>query len=283
MLPGVRIASLLPSMQRTERRVAEAILEDRRTSVELTAQQLAEHVGVGRTSVIRAARSLGYESYPQLRVALVQELALEDAAALPSEHEGQQGSALERVRARVARFSARLGNSVSALTPEVVDGFVRALDESDRVLVAANGLSSPIALDLVLRLNAVGRPSEHFMEGMAQLIAARQLGAGSVCIAVSGSGANRATLETLRAARASGAATIVVTSFAQSPATGLADLSLVIPPITDGFQDELMHTSRAALVLVVEQLVDAFVELRGDDAREARAAALSVLAGSLQA
>ena len=73
--PTARIQSLAPSLQPGERRVVEAIVADRNATVEHTAQELADAVGVGRTTVIRAAQSLGFEGYPQLRVALAQELA----------------------------------------------------------------------------------------------------------------------------------------------------------------------------------------------------------------
>ncbi|MDA3147237.1 MurR/RpiR family transcriptional regulator [Leucobacter sp. UCMA 4100] len=277
--PSVRIASLAPSMQPTERRVAQWIAQDRQAAVECSAQDIADQVGVGRTTVIRATRTLGYDGFPQLRVALAQELALETVA---DDAEPSDQTRLGKLRQSVAQFSGRLGDSVAALTAEGVDAFVDALDTADRVLVVANGLSGPLALDLVLRLNAAGRPAEYFSDGMAQMIAARQLGEGSTCIVLSGSGANRATLDVMEAVRAGGAHQIVITSFAKSAAHDLADTTLVVPPVKGGFHDELMHTSRAALMLVTELLVQAFVEHRGERGRQARLAALSVLAGSLQ-
>ncbi len=314
--PSVRIASLAPALQRTERRVVEAIAADRDGAVACTAQALAERVGVGRTTVIRAAQSLGYDGYPQLRVALVQELALESAAAGVGAGAGAGGGAgagaagggggagaagvgangagaagagelgdatiLSTLRARIARLAARLDDTLAALTPEAVDAFVRALDSADRLLVVANGLSSPLGLDFAMRLASAGRPVEQFADAMAQQIAARQLGAGSVCVAFSGSGANRATLEAMSAARASGAQVLAVTSFARSAVEQQSDVALVVPPVGGSFHDELIHTSRAALMLLTEHLVDALVEMRGDRGREARAAVLTVLAGALE-
>lgn len=278
--PSVRIAALAPSLQRTEQRVVEAIAADRGGTVERTAQELADTVGVGRATVIRAAQSLGYDGYPQLRVALVQELAFEASRSeprRPAETTGVQG-----LRERVSQYGSRLGDTMSALTDEAVEAFIGTLDSADRVLVIANGLSSPLGLDLVLRLNAAGRPAEHFADAMAQQIAARQLGAGSACVVFSGSGANRTTLEAMAAARTGGAAVLAITSFARSAAAEAADVVLVVPPVNEGFRDELIHTSRAALMLLTEQLLDLFIAHRGERGREARATALSVLGGSLQ-
>ncbi|GAB3601495.1 MurR/RpiR family transcriptional regulator [Microbacterium tumbae] len=274
--PLARIAALMPSLQPGERRVVEAILADRSTAVERTAQELADAVGVGRTTVIRAARSLGYEGYPQLRVALAQEVALESTATMDTD-----GTLVGAVRAGVNRFAAKLGNTVSALTEEDLREFIHLLDTSHRVLVLANGLSGSLGADLVLRLNSAGRPAEILPDALSQQISARQLGAGSLCVVISGSGANRSTLDGMRAAKAGGAKLVALTSFARSRVADAADVALVVPPVNESFQDELIHTSRAAMMLLIEQLVDLFIAHRGERGREAQAASLSVLGGGI--
>lgn len=276
-LPTARVASLAPSLQPSERRVAEAIVADVGGAIDRSAQELAELVGVGRATVIRTAQTLGYDGYPQLRVALARELAL----GVRDEANTADGTLVGELRAAVDRFGARLGQTVSALTEPDLEVLLDALDTAERVLVAANGLSAPLGLDLVLRLTAAGRPAEYLPDGLAQEIAAKQLGAASVCVALSGSGASRSTLAVMAAAKASGARVVALTSFARSAVAELADVTLVLPPVNDSFHDELVHTSRAALMLITESLVELLVVRRGDRARTARSATLSVLSHSL--
>lgn len=273
-----RITALAPSLHPGERRVAEAIANDLSTAVERTAQEAAEAIGVGRATVVRTAQALGYDGYPQLRVAAARDLALRttDASLLAD------GTILGSLRASSERFASRLGHTLSGLTEEALQTFVGALDEAARVLVIANGLSSPLGLDLALRLNAAGRPAEHLSDALAQRIAARQLGADAVCLVVSGSGANETTLAAMTAAQANGCRVLAITSFAQSAVTDLADTALIVPAVNDTFQDELLHTSRAALMLVTEALVDALLTRRGDRGRDARAAVLEVLGSSIR-
>lgn len=281
--PSARIAALAPSLQRTERLVVETIERDRVRAVELTAQQLADWAGVGRTSVIRAAQSLGYEGYPQLRVALVQELAAEGSQQHEhTEIEGGESSALGTLRRRVSHVGSRLVDTVSVVTPDVVDRFLETLDRPGRLLVIANGLSGPLGLALVMRLNTLGRAVEYHTDPISQQIAARQLGTTGTCLVVSGSGANRATLEAMQAAKDGNAQVVAITSFANSPITALADLALVFPPINDSFQDELIHTSRAALMLITEELVELYADRLADRGHSARALALSALASSIK-
>ena len=275
--PSVRIAALAPSLQPSERRIADAIAADLSGSVECTAQQLADLVGVGRASVIRTAQTLGYDGYPQLRVALARELAFGQDAP----HEAGDGTLVGALRAGVDAFGRSLPRVTAALTEQGVADFVTALDDADRVLIAANGLSAPLALDAAMRLGAAGRPAEYVPDTLAQQIAARQLTPRAVCLALSGSGANRSTLSVASAARDAGARVLALTSFANAPLVQLADTALVVPPVTDSFRDELLHTSRAALSLVTEQIVVLLLDRRGERAKAARAAVLAVLSQSL--
>lgn len=275
--PTARIAMLAPSLQPSERRVAEAIAADAAGSIERTAQEIADLVGVGRATVIRTAQTLGYDGYPQLRVALAREAAsLAPAAAAPTD-----ATMLGALRGAVDRFAGRIGRSVSALTDESLERFVAGLDGATRLLVAANGLSMPVGVDLAMRLTSAGRPAEYVVDTLGQQITAKQLGAGSACLVVSGSGVNRASIDVMTAARESGATVLAITSFPRSAVAELADVALVVAPVDDSFRDELLHTSRAGLMLVTESLVGLLVARRGASAAAAQAATLSVLSHSL--
>jgi len=264
-----RIAALEPSLQRSERRVVATVAENLAAAVECTAQELAARAGVGRASVIRTAQTLGYDGYPQMRVALARELAL-----APSQ-EASPDTAIGRLHSAVEQFGRNLPRLTAALTEELVEKFVAAVDAAPRVVVVATGLSAPLGLDLAMRLSAAGRPAEYLPDALAQQIAAGSLEPGSVCLVLSGSGATATSLDAAAAARQSGATVLVMTSFARAPLVAHADVALVIPPVTESFPEELLHTSRAALALVIETLVDVLVARRGSRGWQARAAAIA--------
>lgn len=245
----------------------------------MTAQQLADHVGVSRASVIRTAQTLGYSGFPQLRVALAQEAASARAATA---FDPATGSMLDMVQHNVAQFSHRLEASFGAIDDTALAETVRLLDAADRVLVVANGFSAPLGLDLAQRLISAGRSAEFHTDAMAQRIAAHHLGAQSVCFVFSGSGANRPTLEAAERARESGAAVIAMTNFASSPLTQLATVVLLLPPANNSFQDELIHTSRAALMVLTEQIVELLLAYRGERGAEARGVVLSLLGDAIE-
>src|SRR5690606_10447706 len=231
--PTTRIAMLAPSMQPSERRVALAIAADVDAAVERTAQEIADAVGVGRATVIRTAQTLGYDGYPQLRVARARDRATSGRTA----DDADDPTMLGALRGAVDRFAARLAHTVSAVTEETLPAFVHELDRADTLLVAANGLSAPIRAGLAIRLTAAGRPAEYVADTLGQQITASQLGAGSACLVVSGSGVNRASIDVMTAARTGGARVLAITSFPRSPVAESADAVLVVAPINDSFRD----------------------------------------------
>ncbi|MBU4464554.1 MAG: MurR/RpiR family transcriptional regulator [Actinobacteria bacterium] len=272
----VRIQAMLNTLQPSERRVADLIVGEPEVVVELTAQELADRAGVARSSVVRACQTFGYRGYPQLRVALAAELGGQ------TDRSADHGSSvLGRMRTAIDRAAQSLPAATALMDERVVAHAVTAIAHARRVLVVANGLSAPVASDLAMRLTAVGRPAEIVADAIAQQIAARQLSASDVCIVVSGSGANEASLRAAGAALSGGAEVIAVTSFASSPLVDVAALALVIAPAGASFRDELVHTSRAAHAVFAEVLVEAVADELPERAREVRAQVLEILSDNL--
>lgn len=273
--PTVRIATALPTVLASERRVLEEVLHQPERVVESTAQEVADRVGVGRSTVVRACQAIGYKGYPQLRVALAAELAHRD------EEVDYGSSALGRLRSDIAALAAALPQVTAVLDEDTVERAVGVLTGSRRLLVLANGLSAPLATDMAMRLTAVGRPADFVADSIGQQIAARGLAPGDGCVVLSGSGASEATLKVARAARQGGAAVVAVTSFRGSPLGELADVELVVAPAATTFQHELERTSRIALAVLVESLVGVVAARSGAVAQATHDRVLDILSDNL--
>lgn len=273
--PTVRIATALPTVLASERRVLEEVLHQPERVVESTAQEVADRAGVGRSTVVRACQAIGYRGYPQLRVALAAELAHRDQEV------DYGSSALGRLRADIAALAAALPQVTAVLDEDTVERAVGVLTGSRRLLVLANGLSAPLATDMAMRLTAVGRPADFVADSIGQQIAARGLAPGDGCVVLSGSGASEATLKVARAARQGGAVVVAVTSFRGSPLGELADVELVVAPAATTFQHELERTSRIALAVLVESLVSVVAARSGAVAQATHDRVLDILSDNL--
>lgn len=267
---SARIAALAGALPPTEQRVADTLVADASAAVDCTAQELADLAGVSRASVIRTAQTLGYDGYPQMRVAVAREVALAAAHDDTAGHDG----VLHR---RLDQFARNVPRIMATVTEEAAGRFVAALDRAARVVVVATGLSAPLGLDVAMRLGAAGRPAEYVPDTMGQQIAAATLSEGSACLVISGSGATQTSIEAAAAARATGADVLAVTSFARAPLLEHATQALVVPPVNDSFSDELFHTSRAALTLVLEALIEMLAAQRDPTGMGVRATTLALI------
>jgi len=198
-------------------------------------------------------------------------------------HPGREWTARETLVARsdLDALAAALPRVASVLGEAEVEDAVARVVAARRLVVVASGLSSPLALDLSMRLTAVGRPAEFVADPVGQQIAVSRLSPEDVVVVISGSGANELSLRGARSARAAGAAVVAVTSFATSPLGALADVALVVAPAKAGFRHEVERTSRIPHVIVLESLVEIVADRLGATAADARAGVLTILSENL--
>ncbi|ACQ78416.1 transcriptional regulator, RpiR family [Beutenbergia cavernae DSM 12333] len=225
-----RLPGLLPTLRSSERRIAEAILDDPQAVSRDTIEQLAARCGTSKTSVTRFCRTIGLAGYTELRLALA----------------GDVG------RRRDESWRAELGSSADPQNPadvvvdELLTANVRALTETvrtlDRAALAASvdalasagridlygiGGSGTVAADLQRRFHRIGRVAHAWSESHDALTGAAMLGASDVAIALSHTGETSEVAAALALARDRGATTIAVTNYPGSAVAAAADLVLV--------------------------------------------------------
>ncbi len=274
--PAVKINTVINSLVPTERKVAELILTQPEVALESTAQELAEIVGVGRSTVIRACQSFGYKGYLQLRVALAKQLAVQHTAPNSFDQSG-----IGQLAYDAHQISERLPQAIATVDAQTYDLVIQTLNSNRRILCVGHGLSTPIALDLAMRLSSLGKQSEFIFDPLAGQITARHLNTDDSVVVISGSGASDLSLRTANSGKESGAKVIAITSFASSPLVSLADYSLVISPITGGFQDELEHTGRVNHFVLINSLINSIQAVMGEPSLRARARTLEVISENL--
>lgn len=289
------IRSLLPSLLPAEHAVATLLLERPADVVEMSSQQVGDAAGVSRATVVRAAQSMGFTGYQQLRVLLARDAGFRaHAAGGPAVQasattvagtagvEAASGAEAARIVAATFRHAAAsIAGMPALLTPEGIDRAVTALAEARRLQIVGNGLSGPVAMDAAARLTAIGRPAEYSPDVVTQQITARLLGPADAALVISGSGVSAASVRAARAAHDAGASVIAVTAFARTALTDVADTALIVtmPDLT--FREEVTSTSRLPQVILIEALVAAVAARLGDAASAAKALALETIGDTL--
>lgn len=261
-----------------EARVAELILARPNWVIEATLAEVADAAGVSGATVVRTAQRVGYRGFPHLRVMLARDAGATAAAEAADDTSTPAG---EAVKAHVRDVARSADSMVALIDPAAVERAIDLLASAGRVLVVGTGVSSPVATDLAMRLSAIGRPADAPVDHLDQQIRSRLLGAGDLCVAVSGTGASRSTLRSARAATEAGAAVLGLSAFAGSLLSDLATVEVVVGLPGEGFSDELRTTSRVPQLILNGALVSALRARDVDAAEAARVNVLDVVAGEL--
>jgi DNA-binding MurR/RpiR family transcriptional regulator len=253
----VRIRAVLPSLRPAQRRVADAVLQDPAGTAELPIGRLAHECDTSAATVMRFCHAVGFQSYPELRLALARETSREaaqtpDGAVLSPDIDGDDS--LADVVAKIAfTDAAAVQDTAATLDLDVLARAIDAVVAARRVDVYGIGASGFVGQDLHQKLHRIGLLAFAWPDPHAALTSAALLDTDCVAIGISHTGTTTDTVDALAAARESGARTIAITNFVPSPLTGCADLVLATAARETTFRSGAM-ASRIAQLAVIDCL-----------------------------
>ena len=225
LLPWIR--GLSPTLKRTQRQIAKAILDDPEQFITQSISELAERCGVSAGSVVGFCKSLGLRGFPALKIRLARELA---APVFPlGQTKAQRGGSgiLQQV---FHEHVKALHETLRLNSPRSVQAAALALAGARRTVLFSIGLSYPVAYSLYARLRFIGMPAFIEYDSHMQLAAAAEINKREVALGISAAGSTSETVECLRLSRARGAKTICITNSIDSPLARAADIKLYAAP-----------------------------------------------------
>jgi DNA-binding MurR/RpiR family transcriptional regulator len=249
---AVRLRAILPSLSRSEQRVAAQVLEDPRGVAASTITELAERCATSETTVVRFCRTLGMSGYPQLRLTLAAEVGRADggSARVVGSDIGP-GDDLAQIVEKIAFADARaVEETANQLDLTSLQAVVDALVAARRVDVYGVGASAFVAMDFQQKLHRIGQVAFAWSDTHLALTSAALLQPGDVAIGVSHTGVTTDTIDALAEARRHGATTVAMTNFPRSPITDVADHVLTTAVRETTFRSGAMASRLAQLTLV---------------------------------
>src|SRR5580700_3983585 len=234
--------------------LAHYIVRHYRTAVALTAAQLGAEMGTSEATVIRLARELGYEGFPELRRQL-HGMIREDLNSL-------ELLARERSRSGPGRdaLSAMVTTEVNHLNDLAVDvsrpdffHLVRGLVGAKRVYIVGHRASASLAHFFGYSLAKI-HPDVVTLAGESDLSfdAFRSVPPNSWMVAIGFARYPRATVELIDFARHENIIVGAITDRVLSPLAKRADLSLIIKAAPVSFIDSHCAPSALIAALLVE-------------------------------
>lgn len=249
-----RLSAMLPGLTPAEARIGRVLLSDTKGASALTVNELADRASTSTASVVRTARRLGFDGYPQLRLALAAQGGANHDNAVPVGADIADGDGIGVVLTKLAAFEAEQLRDTAALVDlvalaKVID-LIRGARRIDVYGIGASGL---VAEDLTAKLNRVGLFARACTEHDTAMVSASLLGPDDVAIGVSHAGENPGTVAPLQSARSTGAGTVAITAAARSRLAGQAQHVLVTAGREFGFRSAAM-ASRTGQLLIVDAI-----------------------------
>jgi RpiR family transcriptional regulator, carbohydrate utilization regulator len=251
---AARLRATSASMQTSERRVMDVVIQNPQMVVDSSVSEVARAARSAPSTVIRMCKRACYSGFHELKLRLVADLATHRSTAL--DH-GEGLSALstpDELVTRVLWLSSRTIESAGALLDRgAFDEAVQRLSGANRVLVVGNGTSMAPAQDAAYRFVLLGLDAVAPPDSYSQANIARQLGPQDACVVISHTGSTRDSLTAATAAKEAGAWIVLISSYGQSPISEVTDSVLLAGGHEQGFQLEAM-SSRLAHLAVVDAL-----------------------------
>jgi len=244
----LKIENALPSLSKSEKAVANYIIQNPEQVVYLSVAALSEICGVSDPTVVRMCQKLGYSGYQSLKLAMA-------AAVVSPSQTVHEAVTVEDDMKTVTEKVFQSAAYALQFTRETLD--MKAMEEAAKVLIHARkivifgmGASGPIAADLHHKLLRLGMDATVYTDSHLQAIACSYLTSEDVVFAVSHSGSSKAVVDNASIAKNHGAKVITLTSSGKSPLSKLADICLTTMSSETKYRVVAISSRAAALTIV---------------------------------
>lgn len=217
-------------LRKSEKRAADYILRHMELAAGLSIDRLAKAADVSQPTVLRMLRSLGFTGYKDFKYQLVSELAQSGAesqgAAEPMfGYTLRKQDTLEEIPPYMTATAAgMMEETLKNLSVRTYRKAVESIRKARLIDIYSVENSGVTAQDLLAKLLYLGLPCRYFSDAYYQRISAGSLTGEDVAVGISYSGASKDTVDAVRTAKRSGATTIVITNFHDSPISRYADI-----------------------------------------------------------
>ena len=210
-------------MGRSEKRIADYILKNPQSIINMSITELASSCGSGDATVVRFARRLGFSGYQALKLGIAAELS--STSAIDNTIK-KNDSCFEIFQKRIADISVSLKYTETVLDINQLDMAAKSIMNAKRVVIFGLGNSAAVSMDAAHKFLRLGIDAQAFCDNHMQAIAASHVDENTVVIGISHSGSSQDIVDSLRLAKERGAKTVCMTNYGNSPILQVSDIRL---------------------------------------------------------
>ncbi len=256
-----RLQHHLNSFSKSERKVAQVILNEPQAATGLSIAALAAKAQVSEPTVNRLCRTLAVKGFPDFKIKLAQSMA--NGTPYVSQTVLLGDSADVYTDKIFASSIASLETTRHSIKPDNIAKAVDYLSQAQQILFFGMSGSGPVAQDAQHKFFRFNIPVVAHSDPLLMRMHAAAAGLGDVVVLLSFTGRTVETIEVAKIARQTGAITIAITA-PKSPLSAVASMSLniVAPEDTDIY---MPMQSRLIQLTLIDVLATGVILRRGED------------------
>lgn len=259
-----QIQMAMPTLRKSEVKVAEYVLKHRQAVVHMRIVDLAQEAQVSEPTIVRFCRALNLNGFQEFKVRMAQANAAHHSM-------GQFSIAEDDTAADILKkiFDTSVNQIMTVrdhMDPQQVAAAVNALSQANRVEFYGFGASGAVAMDAMHKFFRLQFATVAYSDPHMQSMSAVTLSKTDVVIAISQSGRTKDLLHSMEKAQEQGAKVISLAP-PNTPVSELADLPIHIQ-ITEDTDIFTPMTSRIAHLIVIDTLAVGVAQRKGPEFEE---------------
>jgi len=256
-----RIRERLEELNRSERKVANVIIDDPAAATSLSIASLAQAASVSEPTVNRFCRNFGAKGYPDFKIKLAQSLAGGTPYVTRAVEPGD--TATQYTHKIFGATIAALDEAQREVDMGAVERMVDYLTQAKQIHFFGLGASGAVAQDAQHKFFRFNLPVMVHIDVLMQRMVAAACHTGDVVVIISYTGRTRELVDIARVAREAGAVVLGITA-PKSPLAQecTATLEIATPEDTDHY---MPMTSRVIQLTLIDALATGVTLRRGED------------------
>lgn len=256
-----QIQSRLQRLNKSERKVAEAILRDPSAATRYSIAALARAADVSEPTVNRFCRGFSATGFPDFKIRLAQSIAT--GTPYIGQNIEPDDTASEFSDKIMLTTIASLDKARQSLDPEAIATVIDYLIQAKQISFFGTGGSASVAMDAQHKFFRFNIPVSSYDDVLMQRMVAAGSSVGDAIVLISYTGRTRETVEIAHLARANGATVIGITN----PDSPLAEACTAVLGVTAPEDTEVYMpmTSRIIHLTVIDILATGVTLKRGPD------------------
>ncbi|MDX1799388.1 MAG: transcriptional regulator HexR [Marinobacter sp.] len=255
------IQASLDTLNKSERKVAEAILKDPTAATRYSIAALARAADVSEPTVNRFCRSFSATGFPDFKIRLAQSIAT--GTPYVGQNISPDDSVAEFADKIVLSTIASLDKARQALSPKALGLAIDHLIQAKQINFFGMGGSAPVAMDAQHKFFRFNIPVVAYDDALMQRMVAAGSSTGDVIVVISYTGRTREMIDIAQIARQNGATVIGITA----PDSELSRVCTVALEISAEEDTEIYMpmSSRIIHLTVIDILATGVTLKRGSD------------------